>query len=134
MTTPFDGSYAAFNFGGTTYRCLTNYNWNGQVQEAVERCSSATGAQTQRVAGAPEDVFTFDVILDAEDVTTLNALKRGQTGAFEFHPEDDVADNIEFTATSALVSRSSLAGAPGRISILSISMGIIGDLTIQAAV
>lgn len=129
----FLGDKASFSFGGTVYECLTNYSWSGSVQEAVSRCSSSSGAVTHRNVGAAEDTFTFDVILDAGDVDTINELKRGTTGAFEFHPEGDTADNIEFIATTGNINSSNLAGGVDAHGILSITIGIDGTLTVQAA-
>ncbi len=129
----FTGALAEFTFGGTQYLCLTDYSWNGAVEEAVGQCSSATGAQTFRVAGAPNDVFSFNVLIGSQDTTELNALKRGTLGSFEFHPEGDTALFIEMTATQALISQSNLAASTGSLTILALTMGIIGDLTIAAA-
>ena len=131
----FSGDKASFSFGGTTYQCLTNYSWSGSVQEAVATCSGSSGAVTHRAAGATDDTFTFDVILDAgaTGITTLNALKRGTSGAFGFHPEGDTATYIEFDASNAIVTSSNLGGGTGALGILSITIGIDGDLTIQAA-
>jgi hypothetical protein len=131
--TKFLGDKASFKFGSTVYQCLTNYSWSGSVQEAVSRCSSSTGAVTHRNAGAPDDTFTFDVILDAGDTDTINELKRGEEGAFEFHPEGDAATNIEFIATNAIVTSSNLGGGVDSHGILSITVGIDGTLTVQAA-
>lgn len=129
----FLGDKASFSFGGTVYECLTNYSWSGSVQEAVSRCSGSTGAVTHRNVGAAEDTFTFDVILEAGDVDTINELKRGETGAFEFHPEGDAAANIEFIATTANINSSNLAGGVDSHGVLSITVGIDGTLTVQAA-
>ena len=131
--TKFLGDKASFKFGSTVYQCLTNYSWSGSVQEAVSRCSSSAGAVTHRNAGAPDDTFTFDVILDAGDFDTINELKRGVTGAFEFHPEGDTANNIEFSAAASVVTASSLGGGVDAHGILSITIGIDGTLTVQAA-
>lgn len=129
----FLGDTASFSFGGTVYLCLTNYSWSNSVQEVVSRCSSASGAVTHRNVGAPDDTFTFDVILDAGDVTTINAFKDGQSGAFEFHPEGDSASNIEFIATTAYSTTLGLAGGVDSHGILSITIGIDGTLTVQVA-
>ena len=131
--TKFSGDKASFSLASTVYECLTNYSWSGSVQEAVATCSDSGGAVTHRVAGATDDTFTFDVVVDAGDITTLNALKRGSSGAFEFHPEGDTATNIEFTATNAVITQSNLGGGTGALGILSITIGIDGALTIQAA-
>lgn len=130
----FTGALSSFSFGGTVYRCLQNYSWSGSVQDAVAQCSGETAATTVRRPGVPDDTFTFDVIVDSQDVTTLNALKRGETGTFEFHPEGDSASNIEFTATSSIVTQSSLGGGVNQLGILSLTLAIDGALTIQAAV
>lgn len=129
-----DGGKASFTFGGTTYECLQNWNWSGSVQDLAAQCSASTGATTVRRPGTPDDQFTFDHVLDASDETTVGALKRGQTGTFEFHPEGDSTGNIEFTATNAVILSSSLSGGPNSMAILSITIGIDGDLTVQAAV
>lgn len=131
--TKFLGDKASFKFGSTVYQCLTNYNWSGSVQEAVSRCSSSAGAVTHRNVGAPDDTFTFDVIIDAGDVDTINELKRGASGAFEFHPEGDTASNIEFIAAAASITSSSLAGGVDAHGIMSITIGIDGTLAVQAA-
>jgi len=130
----FAGDKAEFTFGSTQYLCLANYRWSGSVADSVAKCSGETGATTVRRAGTPEDQFSFDVIVDAGDITTLNALKRGQVEtAFEFHPEGDTALNIEFIATGAVILRSELGGDPDTLGVLSITVGIDGALTIQAA-
>ena len=129
----FLGDKASFSFASTVYQCLTNYSWSGSVQEAVSRCSSSAGAVTHRNVGAPDDSFTFDVIVDAGDFDTIDELKRGSSGAFEFHPEGDTANNIEFDATSSYVTASSLAGGVDAHGILSITIGIDGTLTVRAA-
>lgn len=131
--TKFTGGLASFSLAGTVYQCISNYTWSGSVSEAVGRCSASGGAVTHRSAGATDDTFTFDVLSEAEDVTTINALKRGSSGAFEFHPEGDSVDAIEFIATNAIVTASNLGGDPDTLNVLSITVGIDGDLTIQAA-
>ena len=131
--TKFLGDKASFVFGSTTYLCLTNYSWTNSVQEAVSRCSSSGGAVTHRNVGAPDDVFTFDVILEAGDVTTINAFKDGASGAFEFHPQGDTAATIEFVATTAVATSLGLSGGVDSHGILSITLGIDGTLTVQAA-
>ena len=129
----FLGDKASFSFASTVYQCLTNYSWSGSVQEAVSRCSSSAGAVTHRNVGAPDDSFTFDVIVDAGDFDTIDDLKRGSSGAFEFHREGDTANTIEFDATSSYVTASSLAGGADAHGILSITIGIDGTLTVRAA-
>ena len=103
------------------------------MQEALGRCSSSAAAVSHRVSGAPDDSFTFDVLAEDGDITTLNALKRGQSGAFEFHPEGDAANNIEFSATNAIINSSNLGGDPDTLNVLSITIGIDGLLAIVAA-
>jgi len=129
----FTGEKASFSFGGTQYYCLQNYGWSGGIEEAVSKCSGSGGAVTYRSPGATEDSFTFDIPLDSNDVAVISALKRGQTGAFEFHPEEDAVGNIEFAATNAIVNQSNLAGGASEHGVLSITVGIDGDLDIQAA-
>lgn len=133
MADKFTGGLASFKFGSTVYQCISNYTWSGSIQEAVGRCSSSAGAVTHRAPGATDDSFTFDVLLDEDDITSLNALKRGTTGAFEFHPQGDTAGNIEFTAALAVINSSTLGGGTDALNVLSIGMGISGVLTIAAA-
>lgn len=128
------GNAAQLTFGGTEYHCVTRFSWSGSVQEAVVQCSSSTGGQTRRAAGPANDQFSFDLALDAGNTAVAIALKRGETGAFEFHPEGDTATYLEFTATNAVILQSSLAGGPGQPNMLSLTIGIDGDLTVQAAV
>ena len=132
----FTGELSSFSFGGTEYECLSNYSWSGSIQEAVSRCSSASGAVTYRDAGAEEDTFTFDIILEegASGVAIVSALKRGTEGAFEFHPEDDSTGFLEFVATNAIITQSNLSGGVDKHAVLSITIGIDGALTIQGAV
>lgn len=129
----FTGELAEFSLGGTVYRCLSNYGWSGSVADAVAQCSGSSAGETVRRPGVPDDQFTFDVVLDAGSVTEISALKRGQTGAFEFHPNGDVAGEIEFLAPNAVVLSSNLGGSPTSLNILSITVGIDGALTVQAA-
>lgn len=131
----FTGALASFKLASVEYFCLQTYNWSGSIQEAVSRCSGASGATTYRDAGAEEDTFTFDIPLEegAAGVTILSALKRGSSGAFEFHPEDDQIGFLEFVATNAIVTQSSLAGGVDEHGVLSITIGIDGPLTIQGA-
>lgn len=131
----FTGEKASFSFGGTEYECLQSYNWSGSIQKATSQCSSSSGAVTYQSVGASEDTFTFDVVLEAgsSGQTVISALKRGTSGAFEFHPEDDATNNIEFVATNAIIESSGLAGGPSEHGVLSITIGIDGALTIQAA-
>lgn len=127
------GNKAKLKFGGTDYYCINRFSWSGSVQEAVAQCSSSTGGQTRRAAGPANDQFSFDIALDAGDTAVAIALKRGATGAFEFHPEDDVATQLEFSATNAIILQSNLAGGPGQPNMLSVTIGIDGDLTVAAA-
>jgi hypothetical protein len=130
----FTGGLSQFTLGTTDYLCLNNYTWSGSVADAVAQCSGATGPTTVRRPGTPDDKFTFAVVVDSQDVTTINELKRGVIAtAFEFHPEGDAVDNIEFIATGAVVLSSSLAGGPNALGILNVEIGIDGTLTIQAA-
>lgn len=129
----FLGDKASFTLGSTTFLCLTDYSWSSTVDEAVSKCSSASGAVTHRNVGAPDDTFTFNVLVEAGDVTTINALKAGSSGAFEFHPEGDAASNIEFIATSAYATSSGLSGSTSSHAVMPVTIGIDGDLTVQAA-
>ena len=129
----FSGEKASFLFGSTVYYCVSNFTWSGTIQEAVGRCSSTAGAVTHRASGATDDSFTFDVLLEEDAVTALNALKRGTTGAFEFHPQGDTATNIEFSATNAVINSSNLGGGVDALGVLSITIGIDGTLVIRAA-
>lgn len=131
--TKFTGEKASFSFASTVYECLSNYTWSGSINEAVAQCSSSGGAVTHRASGATDDTFTFDVLLEGGSITVIDALKRGSTGAFEFHPEGDTAGNIEFIATNSVLTSSNLGGDPGSLNVLSITIGIDGTLTIQAA-
>jgi hypothetical protein len=129
----FTGALASFKLDSVEYFCLQTYNWSGSIQEAVSRCSGASGAATYRDAGAEEDTFTFDIPLEegATGVTIISALKRGSSGAFEFHPEDEQTGFLEFSAANALVTQSSLAGGVDEHGVLSITIGIDGILAIQ---
>lgn len=129
----FTGGLASFSFASTVYECISNYSWSGSVSEAVGRCSASGGAVTHRATGATDDTFNFDVLLEGGSITVTNALKRGESGAFEFHPEGDTAANMEFIATNAIINSSNLGGDPDSLNVLSITIGIDGDLTIQAA-
>lgn len=133
MANKFAGDLASFKLGSTVYQCISNYTWSGSIQEAVGRCSSSAGAVTHRAVGATDDAFTFDVLLDEDDTTTLNALKRGESGAFEFHPQGDTAGNIEFTAARVIVTSSNLGGSTDALNVLSITIGVDGVLVIAAA-
>ena len=128
-----DGGKAEFTFGGTQYLCLSNWDWSGSVQDVVEACSGSSGATTQRRGGTPDDKFRFDVIIPTGNTAIVIALKRGATGAFEAHPEGDTTGNLEFTATNSEVLTSNLKTSPNGSGILSIEIGIDGDLTVAAA-
>ena len=93
----FVGDLATFSFAATVYDAMRNYSWSGSIQEAIDHVSTQGGsaATTHRTAGPATDTFSFDVLIEAGDNTTVDALKRGSTGAFEFHPEGDSAGNIE---------------------------------------
>lgn len=128
------GGKASFKWTATTYQCLNSFNWSGSVQDLVAQCSGTSGPVTQRRPGTPDDKFTFDIILDEGEDTIPSTLKRGATTTtFEAHPEGDTTGNLEFTATSAVVLQSNLATGPNAMGILSLTIGISGDLTIQAA-
>lgn len=129
----FTGDQAEFTFASTQYLCLTDYQWSSSVEEAVSRCSGSSGAVTHRATGATDNTFTFSVITDAGDTTTLNALLPGTSGTFEFHPEGDTANNIEMVATLAYVTSLEMTGATGQHNIHRVTFGIDGTLTIQAA-
>lgn len=129
----FTGALSSFKLGATEYFCLQTYSWSGSIQEAVSQCSGASGATTYRTAGATEDTFTFDIPLEAGStgVTIATALKRGSSGAFEFHPEDDATGYLEFSATNAIITQSNLSGGSSEHAVLSITVGIDGTLTVQ---
>ncbi len=129
----FTGALASFKFDSTEYFCLQNYSWSGSVQEAVSQCSGSSGAVTYRSVGATEDTFTFDIPLEAGStgVTIATALKRGEVGAFEFHPQDEVTGYLEFSGSNAIITQSNLAGGSSEHAVLSITIGIDGALTIQ---
>src|SRR5690606_15603677 len=96
---------------GKTYYKIRTYNWGSQVQEIVERASSAGGAVTHRaIVDAPDDQFTIDVIVEAKDVETINELKAGKTGPFMFHPDGNQVDEVEFVAEEAQVTQSRMSG------------------------
>lgn len=128
------GGKAQFKWGANTYRCLNSFNWSGSVQDLVTQCSGVSGPVTSRRPGTPDDKFTFDIALDEGDDVTVTALKRGQTTTtFEAHPEGDVTGNLEFVSTGAVVLQSNLATGPNAQGILSLTIGIDGELTVGAA-
>lgn len=134
MTDNLDGGKASVTLGATTYLCINNANWTGSVQDLASQCSGSSGATTVRRPGTPDDQFTFDILVDAQDVTKINALKRGATfDTFECHPEGDDTDNVEFLATGAVILNSNLPFGPNTVTVLSITVGISGALTVQAA-
>jgi len=129
----FSGDQAEFTFASTRYLCLRDFSWSSTVEEAVDRCSSATGAVTHRTTGATDNTFTFSVLTEAGDQTTLNALLPGTSGAFEFHPEGDTASNIEFDAATAYVTSLDFQGATGSLAVHTVTFAIDGTLTVRAA-
>lgn len=129
----FTGGKANFDFDSITYFCLQDFAWSGAIQEAAAACSAATGPETHRGIGATDDSFTFNILVDEDDVTTLNALKRGGSGAFEFHPQDSATTgDIEFTAANVIINSSNMAGATGSLAVLTVVFGVDGLLVIQA--
>jgi len=129
----FTSAKSKLVWGGTDYQCLRNYNWNGSVQEAVERCSGANGAVTHKDMGATDDAFNIDILVDSSTVVaTLAALKRGQSDTFKFYPEEDDTGKLEFDAAVANINQSNMSGAVGTMNVLSLSIGIDGTLTIGA--
>ena len=129
----FTGDKANFDFAGSTYYCLTDGQLSRSVQDASAQCSSSTGAVTHHAGGAEDSSFTFNVLVDADDVTTLNALDVGNTGAFSYHPQGAAATgNIEYDATNAVITQSNLAVATGSLTVLTVTIVIDGALTIQA--
>lgn len=139
MAEGFLGGLTSFDFGGTVYHALRNARWSDRVQVAMERVSGASGAEVVKEVSAGDDWnFTFDVLVPPgsgtpSGVTVLNALKPGNADTFEFHPEGDAADNIEMTATNAIVESQEGNVSPTEFSIATITLQIDGDVTIQAA-
>ena len=129
----FSGDKANFDFDGNTYFCLTDYTLPTSVQDASAQCSSSTGAQTFHAAGARDDSFTVNVLVDKGDTTTLNNLAAGNNGSFEFHPEGTATTgDIEFTATDALITQATLSGGTSTLNVLALTMMISGQVTVQS--
>lgn len=136
MSEGFLGPLMTFDFGGTVFEALRNARWSQRVQVAMETVSGTAGAQVIKdTAGGEEWNFTFDVLVPpgSTGVTLLNNLSAGLEDTFEFHPEGDSADKIEFVATNAIIESQEGNVSPTEHSIASVTIQIDGDVTIQAA-
>jgi len=129
----FDADLAQFKLGATSYACLTDYQMSDAVTIARAACSSSGGAVVHKSAGERDISFTFNVLLGSQDITLLNALAPGTTGAFEFHPEGDTASNIEMVAALGIVASRGMTGSIGSLTVVPITIEIDGSITIQAA-
>lgn len=131
----FTGDSAEFTLDSNQYLCLTDYSWSETVEEAVARCSGASGAVTHRNVGAADATFTFNILTEAgaTGITNLGNLRAGSSGAFEFHPEGDTAGNIEFDATTAYVTSVGQSASTGNFDVTAVTIAIDGTLTIRAA-
>lgn len=129
----FSGNNASVSFGGTAYSCLGSYRLSQTNNVAKQSCSGSSGAVMHKSSGVTDSTLTFDHLLEANDITTINALTPGTSGALELHPEGDSIGNIEATATSAVVASAELGASVGDLTILSITLEIDGNVTFAAA-
>jgi hypothetical protein len=115
-------------FGATDYYCLQQFTWNGQVQISTAECSSATGAETKKEAGAINDNLTFDMLIPkATYSTVVNALKRGTEATdMAFYPIEDNTGEPEMTATKAIVANSTASGGTSTHNVLSLTLELEG--------
>lgn len=134
MTDKMTGQKAKVVIGATTYECLNKLDYSGSVADLVAQCSGSGGATTRRRPGTPDDKFSFDVVLDSSDETTIGALKRGVTfTTFEAYPEGAATGMPKFSASAGFVVSANLSIGPNSLGIYSVSVAIDGDLTFGAA-
>lgn len=131
MADPVTGINESFKFSSTTYDsddCIQSGAITDAIQEVVIQCGGFN------VAGeGPRDVtFTASLALAATDVTKINALEPGNTGAFEAHPAGDTPTYIEIVAASAKVISRNITYAVAAFITMDVTIRL-NDVTYQAA-
>lgn len=125
------GKDAIFSFDGTSYTtsdCLNDWELQDSINEVVYQCSG----YDKGAAGTRSVMFNISLALAADDTTKLAALYPGATGTFEAHPGGDSVDNIEITATDALIVSAPQSAPTNGIYTLDLSIRL-QDVTIGAA-
>jgi len=125
------GKNQSFKFGSTTYTsadCIQQGAINDAINEVVYQCSG----MDKGAAGTRSVTFAVTLALSVTDVTKINALYPGATGAFEAHPGGDTPTYIEVVAASALITQ---ANKPQPVNgILTLDLVIrLNDITYRAA-
>lgn len=128
---PDTGKLASFSFAGTVYDeddCVSGWSLNDAINEVIYQC----GGQDQAAAGTRSTTFSVSLGLAANDVTKVNALAPGTSGAFEAHPGGDTAGYIEVTATDSLVTAANQSAPVNGIITLDVTIRL-NDVAIGTA-
>jgi hypothetical protein len=125
------GKSQAFIFNGTTYDaddCIQDGGLDDAINEVVYQCNG----MDKSVAGTRSAMFNVTLALEKTDVTQINALNPGDTGALVIYPAGTTAGNIKYSAAAAIVETANFSLPVNGFYSVDLSIRL-NDITIGAA-
>lgn len=128
-------SKCVLTWGSNTYHGITNWSRAGQAESTTTKISSSTGVKQIRIAGGTDATVAVDIFVGAGDATTPAAFKEGtEQATCELHPEGDTVGNLEILFDDGgVILSNQMGGRPGEAMIMSLTIGALGDDTLQDA-
>lgn len=101
--TAITGKNQQFTFGATTYDeddCIQEGGLEKSINEVIYQCNG----EDIGLGGTKSAVFSVTLALAANDVTKINALAPGTTGAFVYKPAGSAIGKPKISAARGLVT------------------------------
>lgn len=98
----FTGADMTLTIGGNALTCLQSVETDERIDVYQVACAAAT--DKENVAGLKSSRMSVTFALETDDVTVLNYVEPGDTGAIVFKPNGAVMGSIQIDATASIVS------------------------------
>jgi hypothetical protein len=98
----FTGADMTLTIGGNAITCLQSVETDERLD--VYQVSCAGGTNKENVGGLKSSRMSITFAVETDDVTVLNYVEPGDTGAVVFKPHGAVMGDIQIDATASIVS------------------------------
>lgn len=129
--TAVTGKNQQFTFGTTTFDgddCIQEGGLEKSINEVIYQCNGGDVG----LGGTKSAVFTVTLALAANDVTKINAVAPGTTGAFTYYPVSTTVNHPKITATRGVVTSRPLSAPVNGVLTTDVTIRL-GAITIAAA-
>lgn len=98
----FTGADMTLTIGGNAITCLQSVETDERIDVYQVACAAAT--DKENVAGLKSSRMSVTFAAETDDVTVINYVAPGDTGAIVFKPHGAVMGDMQFDATASIVS------------------------------